>query len=188
MLTMATSLNQDDYLKTALRLPRDLHAKIQEAATASGRSMNAEIVARLEKSFEEVASVVEGTSIAAPQVAKMLAENTKLRLEMARLRSSVRPKRKTETNDDPKNLPRLDVILDADGHPISWDEIYEHLRAIRAAGQFDAAVMHTSVITPDLVSSASRGEHALGLREYYEDKLRNSTPPTPGKGRRKLGI
>ncbi|MFM0227859.1 Arc family DNA-binding protein [Paraburkholderia dipogonis] len=50
---MATSLNQDDYLKTALRLPRDLHAKIQEAGLANGRSMNAEIVARLEAGFDE---------------------------------------------------------------------------------------------------------------------------------------
>lgn len=49
---MATSLNQDDYLKTALRLPRDLHAKIHEAAQQAERSMNAEIVARLAASFE----------------------------------------------------------------------------------------------------------------------------------------
>jgi hypothetical protein len=42
---------QDDYLKTALRLPRDLHARIHEAAEKAGRSMNAEIVARLEASF-----------------------------------------------------------------------------------------------------------------------------------------
>lgn len=49
---MATSLNQDDYLKTALRLPRDLHAKIQQIANDSGRSMNAEIVERLTRSFE----------------------------------------------------------------------------------------------------------------------------------------
>lgn len=51
--SMATSLNQDDYLKTALRLPRNLHAKIQEAGLASGRSMNAEIVARLEAGFDD---------------------------------------------------------------------------------------------------------------------------------------
>lgn len=48
---MAQLKPQDDYMKTALRLPRDLHAKIQEEAVASGRSMNAEIVARLEDSF-----------------------------------------------------------------------------------------------------------------------------------------
>lgn len=50
---MATSLNQDDYQKTALRLPRDLHSKIVEAASVSGRSMNAEIVSRLEQSYKQ---------------------------------------------------------------------------------------------------------------------------------------
>ncbi|WP_261522966.1 Arc family DNA-binding protein [Burkholderia multivorans] len=49
---MATSLNQDDYLKTALRLPRDLHARIQEAAQQHSRSMNAEIVHRLAISLD----------------------------------------------------------------------------------------------------------------------------------------
>jgi hypothetical protein len=47
---MATSY-QDDYMKTALRLPRDLHARIQEAATSAGRSLNAELIARLQDSF-----------------------------------------------------------------------------------------------------------------------------------------
>jgi len=48
---MATSY-QDDYMKTALRLPRDLHAKIQEAATTSGKSLNSELIARLDESFD----------------------------------------------------------------------------------------------------------------------------------------
>jgi hypothetical protein len=38
---------QDDYIKTALRLPPDLHAEIKSAAEYHGRSMNAEILARL---------------------------------------------------------------------------------------------------------------------------------------------
>lgn len=50
---MAQISDQKDFLKTALRLPRDLHARIQEAAEASGRSMNAEILARLATSFEQ---------------------------------------------------------------------------------------------------------------------------------------
>jgi hypothetical protein len=44
--------SQDDYLKTALRLPRDLHKQIHQAAEQEGRSMNAEIVARLQASFD----------------------------------------------------------------------------------------------------------------------------------------
>jgi len=48
---MAQLTPQDDYMKTALRLPRDLHSRIQEEAAASGRSMNSEIIRRLEASF-----------------------------------------------------------------------------------------------------------------------------------------
>lgn len=44
----AAMANQDDFVKTALRLPRDLHAEIQAAAISTGRSMNAEIIGRLQ--------------------------------------------------------------------------------------------------------------------------------------------
>lgn len=43
--------NQDDFIKTALRIPRGLHAGIQAAAEQSGRSMNAEIIGRLQESL-----------------------------------------------------------------------------------------------------------------------------------------
>ena len=45
-----------------LRLPADLKAKVEEAAAASGRSLNAEIIARLEITFvppEESMSVAD---------------------------------------------------------------------------------------------------------------------------------
>ena len=48
---MAQLTPQDDYMKTALRLPKELHAQIQKSAAEAGRSMNAEIVARLQGSF-----------------------------------------------------------------------------------------------------------------------------------------
>lgn len=48
---------QDDYIRTALRVPPDLHARIHESAKASGRTFNAEIVARLEASFERAKSI-----------------------------------------------------------------------------------------------------------------------------------
>lgn len=59
---MAQLTSQDDFIKTALRLPKDVHARIQEAASAAGRSMNAEIIARLEASFRAAPTVpgVEG--------------------------------------------------------------------------------------------------------------------------------
>lgn len=42
----------DEIQKTALRLPRGLHESIHKAAKESGRTMNAEIVYRLQQSFE----------------------------------------------------------------------------------------------------------------------------------------
>lgn len=48
---MATNIPQDDFQKTALRLPKDLHARIHAAAAETGRSYNAEIVMRLQASF-----------------------------------------------------------------------------------------------------------------------------------------
>ena len=49
---------QDDYIKTALRLPRELHQRIQESADSKGRSMNAEIIDRLSNAGDGV-DVVE---------------------------------------------------------------------------------------------------------------------------------
>ena len=40
-----------DIQKTALRLPRDIHQMVSEAARKAGHSMNAEIIARLRASF-----------------------------------------------------------------------------------------------------------------------------------------
>lgn len=42
---------QDDYIRTALRVPPELHAQIHASAKANNRTFNAEIVARLQESF-----------------------------------------------------------------------------------------------------------------------------------------
>jgi tRNA(Ile2) C34 agmatinyltransferase TiaS len=43
---------QDDYIKTALRLPRHLHADATVAAEAAGRSLNAELIHRIGQSAD----------------------------------------------------------------------------------------------------------------------------------------
>lgn len=46
---------QTDYVKTAIRLPRSLHEALTEAATQNDRSLNDEMLARLNTSpFEEM--------------------------------------------------------------------------------------------------------------------------------------
>lgn len=51
---MATSLDQSDFIKTALRLPRDLHARVQAAAESDGASLNTEIILLLRKALDGV--------------------------------------------------------------------------------------------------------------------------------------
>lgn len=43
---------KNDYFRSQLRLSEDLYEQLKEAAARNGRSLNAEIVARLEASFE----------------------------------------------------------------------------------------------------------------------------------------
>ena len=38
---------QDEYIRTAMRLPPDLHKAVKEAARVAGHTMNAEIIARV---------------------------------------------------------------------------------------------------------------------------------------------
>ena len=46
-------MDKDDrYTRITLRIPRDLHQKLADAADDTSKSMNAEIVARLQESFE----------------------------------------------------------------------------------------------------------------------------------------
>lgn len=52
---------QDDYIRTALRLPPDIHKALHDSADASGKSFNAEIIARLQASFaQDEAAFVAG--------------------------------------------------------------------------------------------------------------------------------
>lgn len=68
---------EEDIQKTALRLPRELHNCVHEAAKKSGRSMNAEIVSRLQESFSE--PLPKSVLIPAAQ-AKEIAANARKKL------------------------------------------------------------------------------------------------------------
>jgi|GEM_PF-3002085 len=72
---------QDEYIKTALRLPRHLHADISVSAENAGRSMNAEIIERLSKSSDmsHLHRVIEQLT----QVMQTDREGEKVRIGMA---------------------------------------------------------------------------------------------------------
>lgn len=56
---------QDDFIRTALRVPPALHKSLHSAAAAANRTFNAEIIARLQTSFEPVVQSSEIEAIAA---------------------------------------------------------------------------------------------------------------------------
>lgn len=55
---MVTSIKQTGFKHTALRITPEMHAKLHAAASASGRSYNAEIVARLQSSFDTTSAAL----------------------------------------------------------------------------------------------------------------------------------
>lgn len=62
--------NDDRYIRITLRMPKDLHEKLTAAADATSKSMNAEIIARLQESFS-------GTSYAQPLAVRKVSEALK---------------------------------------------------------------------------------------------------------------
>lgn len=83
---------QDDYMKTALRLPRDLHDRLMGSAAGTGTSLNTEMVRRLSDSFSPSTSsdrVAELEGIAQQQAQAMEAmgrqiDNLKAMLKILR--------------------------------------------------------------------------------------------------------
>lgn len=77
---------QDDYVKTALRLPRALHAAIQAAADASSKSMNAEIIARLQRTDESSLEDLRTIRAQALQIANLEFNSARQQSEIERLK------------------------------------------------------------------------------------------------------
>lgn len=54
-------MDKDDrYTRITLRIPRELHSRLTEAADRTSKSLNAEIIGRLESSFSDAATDDKG--------------------------------------------------------------------------------------------------------------------------------
>lgn len=93
---------EDDFVRITLRLPAALHAKLTEA-TERKRSMNAEIIARLEASFEEGAGRPTAEWIA--KIATMAVDRA---LELLNDESTDPPKPRYPRMPMPEDLPPRD--------------------------------------------------------------------------------
>lgn len=63
---------QDDFIKTAIRLPRDLHAAILDSAAQHGRSMNAEMLARLANQSGVTLSDIAAQNVHTQEMVQMI--------------------------------------------------------------------------------------------------------------------
>ena len=59
---MATSIDQKNFVKTALRLPPELHAAVHASAQKAGRSYNAELVFLIERALTLPAAFIPAPS------------------------------------------------------------------------------------------------------------------------------
>jgi hypothetical protein len=167
--------------------------RIAEAAKAAGRSMNAEIVHRLQESFAtkswplpsailskaEEAAASKGRTVDAELFDRVLESFADRPEEVIRLRTLLEEERKRnselrqsllreEAEDTLKN-DVLYILLDTNGYPISWDEINAYLDEVkRKSGKLPSS-WHTSVITPDMESSSRRTEQVLLLTRKLRD-------------------
>jgi hypothetical protein len=71
----------DRYTRITLRIPRDLHGRLGERATATSKSLNAEIIERLTRSFDPPADEKARKKIEQlrHEIDALLVEQTKLR-------------------------------------------------------------------------------------------------------------
>lgn len=91
-------MEEDRYTRITLRIPRDLHARLQLAADKQSHSQNAEIVSRLESSF---------TGVPAGQVASVSVLEDYRRLADSFLSYLLTP------NSHLKHSPQLKTLTEA---------------------------------------------------------------------------
>ncbi len=80
-------MSEDRYTRITLRLPKELHKRLAENADLTSKSTNAEIVERLEGSFnpyesKSLESLKMGIELLTQYVNKTIDENNRLRKEV----------------------------------------------------------------------------------------------------------
>lgn len=130
-----------------LRVPEELRDRIRDAAEANKRSMNSEIVARLEDTF-------------APEY------------DTAALQAAYDAGRKDAIND----ADVLYVLLDGNGIPTSWNEIMLHLGNIVRAKGIEYRSLDAKIIDADVQSGSKREQEWYDLMLAYRKKLAKPSP------------
>ena len=157
--------------KFLVRFPAGMRARIAEAAKANGRSMNAEIVQRLDASFER-----GGDS--EPDEQFNIAMHADTLNEMLQAAKNVTPKLLHPADEN-----TVYILLDTDGMPISWHEVHTHLSALNKAAGMALHSQQTFVLTPEMISSYEREDEDIKLVTEYAKLQRSARKARDAKDR-----
>jgi len=179
---MATNAPQDDFHKTGLRLPRQLHAKLHSAAAGSGRSYNSEIVARLEASFSPGVSpsdayqdVLDGEvrrATARAEALEMRIELLKSRLTSVQLRYRLISNEFEVLIGQPTSAANVESLNRVTGDRRAAEREMHEIR-----GELDSAQAYRAQL---LAEVAKRNAKLLAFRTELEQRL--ASPPSPKEG------
>lgn len=100
---------QDDYIKTALRLPPALHVSLTASAAERGHSLNAEMVARLQRSYEthldnDTAKVLQSLLAASEHQERLIKTQQKLLMKTGAMMAAALALAPSPTDDTGKAL------------------------------------------------------------------------------------
>jgi hypothetical protein len=144
-----------DQDKFVLRMPDGLRDRLKAVAEENNRSMNAEIVDRIEKSFLVDTLTTKNAEL----------EGRASTLEMMLSESQTRAAEFHKRADEGSHT--LYVLLDADGFPVSWQEVMLHLSEIQKASGMDIDSIDARVLAPEKVSNYSSNDRWREIAAKY---------------------
>lgn len=164
-----------------VRMPPELRSELEKEAAISSRSLNAEVVSRLQASVDgsdgfhlpegilkklQVAAKKAGRTVDSELLMRTIDSLAEMPPAEERLRNALEEERQRSRDlwnelealraDSASQGTTLYVLLDTNGYPIAWSEIHEILGAIHKTGGFKPRETRTLIITPDMESSSRR--------------------------------
>ena len=134
---------QDDYIRTALRVPPDLHKALHAAADESGKSFNAEIIGRLQASFQnfETADSALKREFEA-QLGRLISrrDSVEMRTELARTRL------------DSLDVRRRMIVSELERMPANEGGVEKLAKMQEGATQLNAVQKELSMLRDELES------------------------------------
>lgn len=177
------AMAENDEVRITLRLTEGLRDELKEASDASGRSMNAEILHRLDRSlqWEEDGQKEANALIESLQAKLDEAIGVNEYLEALKADLIERLDRADEARQDhtpSQEEPIFNMVLDAKGHPISWPEIAAHIHRTAKAAGVETVSFRVAVFDADRQSGGDRDREYARLVRWYQEQTRKHKAQT----------